>query len=150
MSENTGAYQGGRFRKGVSGNPAGKPKGTRHRATLAAEALLDGEAEKLTRRAIEKALEGDASALRLCLERILPTRKERPLHLALPVMNSAADAALVMARITAAVAIGDITAGEGADLSTLVSSYVKALEMGELEKRVAMLEQKAISDVRKT
>ena len=78
MSENTGAYQGGRFRKGVSGNPAGKPKGTRHRATLAAEALLDGEAEKLTRRAIEKALEGDASALRLCLERILPTGEPDP------------------------------------------------------------------------
>ena len=57
--ENTGAKQGGRFQKGRSGNPAGKPKGARHRATLAAEALLDGEAEALTRKAIELALAGD-------------------------------------------------------------------------------------------
>jgi hypothetical protein len=69
---NAGAKQGGRFPKGRSGNPAGKLKGTRHRTTLAAEALLDGEAEALTRKVIEMALAGDSAALRLCLDRILP------------------------------------------------------------------------------
>jgi hypothetical protein len=53
------------------GNP-GKPKGTRHKATRAALALLDGEAEALTRQAVTMALEGDTTALRLCLERIAP------------------------------------------------------------------------------
>ena len=76
--ENGGAKQGGRFQKGRSGNPAGKPKGARHRATLAAEALLDGEAEELTRKAVELALAGDVIALRLCLDRILSPRRERP------------------------------------------------------------------------
>jgi Family of unknown function (DUF5681) len=69
--ENGGAKHGGRFQKGRSGNPAGKPKVARHRATLAAEMLLDGEAEALTRKAVELALAGDVIALRLCLERIL-------------------------------------------------------------------------------
>jgi hypothetical protein len=71
MPENAGQNQG-RWEKGQSGNPRGKPRGARNRATLLAEALLDGEAEALTRKAIEKALEGDGMALRLCLERVLP------------------------------------------------------------------------------
>jgi len=90
---NTAGNQRGRpFMKGQSGNPAGKPKGARHRATLAAETLLDGEAEALTRKAIELALAGDPIALRLCLDRILPPRRERPLRFVLPKLRSAADA----------------------------------------------------------
>jgi hypothetical protein len=53
------------FRPGQSGNPDGRPKGSRNKATLAMEALLDGEAEAITRKAIEKALEGDMTAIRL-------------------------------------------------------------------------------------
>ena len=43
---------GGQFVKGQSGNPAGKPQGCRNHATRTAEALLDGEAEALTRKAV--------------------------------------------------------------------------------------------------
>jgi len=74
------------------GNP-GKPRGTRHKATRAALALLDGEAEALTRQAVTMALGGDVVALRLCLERIAPPRKDAPVAIALPPMQSAADAA---------------------------------------------------------
>jgi hypothetical protein len=65
MLEKTDTKQGARFRKGQSGNPSGRPPGARNKTTLAAEALLDGEAEALTRKAIERALEGDTTALRL-------------------------------------------------------------------------------------
>jgi hypothetical protein len=68
---------------GQSGNPAGKPKGTRNRATVAAEALLEGEAEMLTRKAIELGLSGDTTALRLCLERLMPPRKDRSISFSL-------------------------------------------------------------------
>src|SRR5215472_5185933 len=67
----TGRDEGGRFQPG---NP-GRPKGARHKATLAAEALLDGEAEGLTRKCVEAALGGDMAALRICMDRILPPAK---------------------------------------------------------------------------
>ena len=58
----------------------------------------------------EMALGGDTVALRLCLERILPPRRERPAHFALPELRSPADAAAAIAAIAAAVADGDLTA----------------------------------------
>jgi Family of unknown function (DUF5681) len=79
LTDNTAAKPRGRpFEPGTSGNPAGRPRGSRNKTTMAAEALLDGEAEGITRKAIEKALEGDMGALRLCLERVLPPRRDRP------------------------------------------------------------------------
>jgi Family of unknown function (DUF5681) len=143
VSANSDGKHANRWRKGQSGNPSGKPRGARHHATLAAEALLDGEAEALTRKAIEKAKEGDSIALRLCLDRILPPRKERPLRLSLPALASASDATAALAAVTAAVAAGEITPGEGADLNTVIAGYTKALEISDIEARVAALERKA-------
>jgi hypothetical protein len=51
---------------------------------MAVEALLDGEAKAIARKAVEKALEGDMAALRLCLERLLPPRRDRPVVFDLP------------------------------------------------------------------
>jgi hypothetical protein len=81
--------------------------------------------------------------LRLCLDRIIPPRKERPLQIALPVLTNASDAAAAMAAITEGVACGDITAGEVADFSALVAGFAKALEASDLEKRISALEEKA-------
>jgi Family of unknown function (DUF5681) len=102
-AEIAAAKQRGRpFQRGQSGNPNGKPKGVRNRATLAAEALLDGEAEALTRKAIEMAMAGDVTALKLCLERLVPPRKERPLSFALPPFASAEDTAKAIDGVLAA------------------------------------------------
>ena len=72
MPAKTGEQQGSRFRPGTSGNPSGRPAGSRHKTTLAIEALLDGDAEKLTRKAVDMALGGDTVALRLVMDRIAP------------------------------------------------------------------------------
>lgn len=154
MAENAAAKQrrrgrGWPFEPGQSGNPSGKPPGTRHKATLAAEVLLNGESENLTRKAIGMALDGDGAALRLCLERILPPRRDRPVSIALPPLSGAGDAVGAMAAITAAVATGGLTPSEAGDLSSLVSSYVKAIETDELERRIAALEQRASSTERR-
>lgn len=121
------------------GNP-GKPKGTRHKATRAALALLDGEAEALTRQAVTMALEGDTTALRLCLERIAPPRRDAPVTFDLPRMETARDAANAAGAVLEAVALGDLTPTEGAHIMALVETYRRTLETSELEARVAALE----------
>jgi hypothetical protein len=121
------------------GNP-GKPKGTRHKATQAALALLDGEAEALTRKAVDMALAGDGAALRLCLERIAPPRRDAPVSFDLPPMQSAADAAKAAGAVLDAVAMGDLTPQEGAHIMALVETYRRTLETTELEARVTALE----------
>lgn len=136
----TRRQQGGRFAKGASGNPAGRPAGSRHKATLAVERLLDGEAEALTRKAIELALAGDGPALRLCLERIAPVRKGRPVQIALPAVESLADMVGAQSTILAAMAAGEVTTDEGADLAKVLEAVGSSIERRELEARIAKLE----------
>ena len=126
----------------AAGN-SGKPKGTRHKATRAALALLDGETEALTRKAVELALAGDTVALRLCLERIAPPRRDAPVQFDLPRMETARDAAKATGAVLEAVAGGDLTPTEGAHLMGLVEGYRRTLETTELEARVAALEGSA-------
>ncbi|MFN3642572.1 MAG: DUF5681 domain-containing protein [Gemmobacter sp.] len=124
----------------MTGNP-GRPHGARHKATRAALALLDGEAEALTRQAVTMALGGDVTALRLCLERIAPPRKDSPVTVALPPMHSAADAAKAAGALLDAVAAGELTPTEGAHVMALVEAYRRTLETSELEARIAALEE---------
>ena len=88
---NTGRKQDGKFTNGRSGNPSGRSQGSRNKVTLAVEELLGGEAEALTTKAVELALEGKTTALRLCLERICPPRKDRPVSFDLPTVETPAD-----------------------------------------------------------
>ena len=99
---NTARKQAGGFQKGVSGNPRGRPMGSRNNATLACEALLAGQAEALTQKAVEMALAGDTVALKLCLERIYPTRRDRAVRFPLPPITSARDAADIAAAVAQA------------------------------------------------
>ncbi len=140
--ENADAKQAGRFRKGQSGNPAGKPKGARHKTTIAMEALLDGEAEKLTRMAIDTALAGDTVALRLCLDRILPPRKDRPISFALPKIETTADAVKAVAAILRAVADGEVTPAEGGEAARLIETFLKTVETADLDERLRRLEDR--------
>ena len=103
-------------------NPAGKPQGCRNRASRAAETLLDAEAETLTRRVMEFALDGDPTAMRLCFERIVAPRRTRPVQLDLPPIATPADITVVMAAVTAAVTAGVITPAEGAEVAKVVDT----------------------------
>jgi hypothetical protein len=130
----------GRFTKGQSGNPAGRVPGSRNRATAIAEQLLDCEVRSLTRKALEMALSGDAAALRLCLDRIIGPRRERPLRFELPAIESAADLHGAMAAITAAVSRGEITPGEAWELSQTVDTFIRAIDAADFERRLQRLE----------
>ena len=95
----------------------------------------------MTQKAIDLALTGDIPALRLCLDRILPPRKDRPVSFTLPTINSAQDAAAVVSSVLAAVAAGDLTPADAAEVGKLIDSYVKAYETAELANRLERLER---------
>jgi Family of unknown function (DUF5681) len=116
----------GRFRTGQSGNPQGRPAGSRNKATLAAEAMLEGEAEELTRKVLELAREGDLTALKLCLDRILPARRERPIQVDLPRLEKLEDAPAALASVINAVAAGELTLGEANEVAKLIDMFVRS------------------------
>ena len=142
MAETTVGKQRGRpFKKGLSGNPGGRPKGALNQTTLATQALLDGEAEALTRKLVELAKNGNPMALRLCLERLLPPRKDRPINFSLPSIKGAADLLQALGAILEAVAQGEVTPGEGQTLTAMLDAYRKGLETADLEARIVALEK---------
>ena len=92
MTENSAKKQrGAPFRKGQSGNPSGKPRGTRNRTTVLAEKLMQDDARDIVQAVLAAAKNGDMTAARLILERISPVRKGRPVYLELPSVKTAAD-----------------------------------------------------------
>lgn len=140
--EKTYTDETGKF---AAGNP-GRPKGSRHKYLLAVESLLEGEAAGLTRKAIELALQGDTTALRLCLERIAPPKKDSVVSFDLPLMKSARDAAEAAQAVLRAVSQSDITPLEGAAVMNLVEGFRRVLELSEYEGRIKALERAVEGD----
>jgi hypothetical protein len=133
-----GRARGRPFAKG--NRPAGRRPGSRNKKTLAAAVLLEGEAEALTRRAVELALAGDPTAMRLCIERILPPCRERAVRFLLPPIESAADIASAMKAVTSAIAAGVITPGEAGRIAAVVDTFVRAIETSDFERRLQIVE----------
>lgn len=122
------------------GNP-GKPKGSRNRATQAAISLMEGQANALTKKAIELALAGDSTALRLCIERIAPAPKDAPVKFKLPKLGGVKDVPEAQLAVLKAVASGELTPSQGASTSALIDRWRDAIETGELAVRIDRLEQ---------
>lgn len=128
------------FLKGVSGNPAGKRPGTRNRATIIAEAMLDCETRPLLRHVIDEAKGGDNVMARFCVGRILPPRRERPVRFALPPVEGPADLRAALAAVTSAVAAGELTIGEAWEFSQMIDNFVRAIDAADFEQRLQRLE----------
>lgn len=135
--QNTERNLDGTFAAGNSG----KPKGTRHKVTRAIENLMEGQAEAVAQKAIDMALEGDTTALRLCLERIAPPKKDAAVSFNLPAMKSSRDAADTAQAVLRAVSLGEITPLEGTSIMRLIEGLRRALELSEYEGRLKALEQ---------
>jgi hypothetical protein len=130
----------GQFKSGTSGNSSGRPPGSRNKATLVCEQLLDGQAEQLTQKAIELAMKGNINALRLCMERITPPRKERSINLDLRPVESPHDRPIHFDDIITAIAQGNITPTEGECLSNILTSQIQTEEQRDFDRRIAELE----------
>lgn len=130
----------GRFRKGASGNPRGAPRGSRHWATRMAEALIDGQGDEIVRITIQKALNGEDAALKICMERLLPPRKSRPARFDLPPVVDAAGLLAAHAEILRAAAAGELSAEEASEISDLFQKHRVLIEFVEIATKVAAIE----------
>jgi hypothetical protein len=123
----------GQWQKGVSGNPAGRPLGSRNRATLMAQALLDASSALIISKNIERAVRGDGVDQRFLLARVLPPRRSAPVELDLPPLDTQKDLALAIAAVGRAVAAGEVTPAEAAELTRLFEAGMRAIEKREHE-----------------
>lgn len=128
------------WKPGQSGNPKGRPPGSRNRVTLVALAAMEEGADAIAKKIVEMAKQGDMSAARMVLERLVPPAKERPVFLSLPDTDTAAGITQAQAAILRAVAAGDLLPGEAATLAGIVEVRRKAFETQALEQRIATLE----------
>jgi uncharacterized protein DUF5681 len=123
------------FQKGQSGNPAGRPRGSRNKTTVLMQNLLEGEAEAIARKAIAMAKGGDMAAIRVCMDRLAPARRSAAIACELPPLENRGDAVSAMAAIIAAVAAGDVTPAEAASLARVIDRYMFARSLAEYEDR---------------
>jgi hypothetical protein len=118
----------------------GRPQGSRNKATIALQEMLDGHGESITRKCALLALQGDPTALRLCMERLIPPRRDSPVKFNLPAVNTAADVGKAMERVLSGVARGQLTPAEGQMIAAVLEVRRKVIETEEHENRIRALE----------
>jgi hypothetical protein len=134
------------FPKGASGNPAGRPPGARHKTTVMLEQLMIDDAERVMKRVVQAALQGNMQAAKLILDRAVPPRKGRPIEFdSPPEIRSAADAIAATGGLVSALAAGKLTADEASAASAVISNFAKLFEIIEIEARLAVLEARTQS-----
>jgi hypothetical protein len=126
----------GRFAYGHSGNPAGRPKGARNRATLAAEALLAENAEGLAQKLVDDALGGDGPALRFALARLCPAATGRPVALDLA-PGREGDLLHIHGLLMRGLADGEITPDEASAVARVLAVGAKLIELQRKLRRDA-------------
>lgn len=145
MPEKTGLKQGGKWLPGQSGNPAGRPRGSRNKLTAACLDLLGDDAEAIMETVIKRAKRGDGVALRLCVERLLPARaaRDRAVEVELPAVVQAADLVSAAAAVIDRAAAGEISLSEAREFMTLLEAQRKVIETADLAVRLEVLEKAA-------
>lgn len=143
LSKNSKPTKRGKPHRFQPGNQygRGRPQGSRNKATIALQALLEGEGVAITRAAVERAKRGDATALRLCLERLIPEKTDRTVKLNFGSIETAAGVVQALDTLLQAVGCGDITPSEASTLASVLETRRRVIETQELEQRIAKLEK---------
>src|SRR5262249_10718576 len=123
-------------------NPAGRPEGTRNHATILAERLLQTDIEDVCKAVVTAAKNGNMTASKIIIDRLVRLRKGRPVTFALPDIKGAPDIANAFSLVGQAMAAGELTPDEASIVGTVLEGHRKVLEMCEFEKRLQKLEGK--------
>lgn len=133
-TENTGKKQGGKFRTGQSGNPAGRPRGARNKTTIMAESIIGDKAEQLINKLVSLALDGDVTAIKICMDRLAPPQKERLLSFNMPDIKSPNDVYSASHSVLKAIASGELTLSEGSKLLDLLKQHKVMLNQQKIDE----------------
>lgn len=133
------------FQPGQSGNPKGRPKGSKNRATLWAESLLP-VGGLVVERALEGAFAGDAVMQRAFLHKFVAPARKRAIELDLPEDASPTDLDALMDAVCHALAAGEVTPEEAGEIAAFVRARVSVrlavLRARRIEADLAEREEK--------
>jgi|SRR5664279_4531346 len=129
------------FRPGESGNPNGRPAGARSRVTALAQRMMDADAEAVIAALLKAAKGGDTTAIRMVLERVAPTSRNRLVWFDVPPIDTAADVGDALNAVLRAASGGELAPDEAVSIASLIETRRRTLETLELEARIAALEQ---------
>jgi hypothetical protein len=129
------------FQKGQSGNPAGRPPGSRNRATSMVQNLLEGAAENIAKRATELAQDGNVAAIRICMNRLSPVGPHNPVAFELPPIHSPQDCLRATSAILTGIASGDIAPAAALQIAKVIDVHLRAISTNDLEARMTRLEE---------
>ncbi|MBP0111069.1 DUF5681 domain-containing protein [Bradyrhizobium vignae] len=137
------------FSQGTSGNPAGRPRGSRNLSSLLSEALSDEDGTAIVRTVIQRAKRGNMVAARIILDRTWPAAKGRLVVFPLPPAHDASSVLKAHAAVLPAISAGVLTIDEGAAISQALTLHLKMIETADLEARMQQVEQQlAVSGAR--
>ena len=134
MTENTSPNLPHQFQKGQSGNPAGKPRGARHKATIFAERLMQDDIERIVG-AVLTAGNGDMTAAKIVLDRLALVSRRQCVSFDLPKIETSDDEVAARATVLVSVADGDLTPGEAAVISELIDELGRRFRKADFSRR---------------
>lgn len=119
----------------------GRPKGSRNKNQAPGQHILDQYGEHVLHKCVALALQGHAVALRLCMERISPARREAYIRLNLPAIESAQDVNCAADQVTQAIRRGQMTPSQGATMMHLLERRSRVIERADFESRLLKVAQ---------
>jgi hypothetical protein len=128
----------------------GRPKGSRNKAKAPGQQLLEDNAELLARKCLVLAMQGDRSAMRLCMERILPARRDTSIRMNLPRIRTVQDLDKAAEKVTQEIGRGRLTPAEGETIVNILQIRVGLIENGEFGNRMEKLEEMVAATNRRT
>lgn len=134
-------FVGGRFEPGNTLG-RGRPRGSRNKSKSPGQDLFDEYAEHLIRKAISLGLAGETNALRMCIDRISPARRDAVIQMNLPAIRKAEDLDKAAEKVTQRLRRGKITPVEAGRIMHTLEGRLRIFETVELANRIEKVEEK--------
>jgi hypothetical protein len=137
----TGQLQVPKFKPGESGNSAGRPVGSRNRASVLCDRIADDQVAGVLNEVLRRARRGDMRAAAIVLSRCWPARKAR-VRFPMPTVTSTGDLPQALAAVTEAISAGILSPDEAAACAHVLNVQAHAIEVADLDRRMREIERR--------